>query len=740
MSNELKVTVQTSCHSELAKNLFIPGKIFYFIQDDNMKKWLTGLVLAILLSSLLTAAGYCQPAFAMEDYADAAFYRVWQRTDKPIQEGRTDRSWLWGPSPFTLGLKEDYQESPEGKRLVQYFDKSRMEINNPGGKTDDPFYVTNGLLVNELMSGRLQLGNNRFEQRLPSERGVAGDDNDTNGPTYAVLGKLNIRTTANNSPIQTTVNHTGQIGSSVNFPDYSVKNAYFVSETGHNIPNVFWDFLNTTGVIYDRVDNPDLARLFDPVFYATGYPVTEAYWAKVKVAGKVQDVLLQAFERQILTYTPANPNGYQVEMGNVGRHYYQWRYANKKPLAISQFGEIPKGLKSHFMVGLGNQQDNVAWMTKSGASWDARYQYLVGDALKDSWTGWHSPEGSFASDYMNGSDRAGYLPIFTYYVLQYCSPNVNNKGLSEGDKDLANLNNAETMRAYYANFKLLLDKAGAFGKTVIIHLEPDMWAFAQSKLSKNSNRDATQIPAKVAGSGYGDRLAELPDNLAGFAQALVALRDKYAPNALLALHVNSWGDGADIATATDPYLDVTSAANNTVQFIKSLKANFDMLFFDLGDRDAAYKQEKYHPNSKFQFWWDLNNIKYPNFERFRKYMGNITRGVGLRAMLWQVPEGNTLYRSQNNKPGHYQDNRVQYFLGDNYRAILSDWIEAGLIGILFGAGAAEQTTNEDAIKDGLTNPPPINGNNLVSQFPDDDGGYLRLRGQNYFKNGALPLS
>ena len=38
--------------------------------------------------------------------------------------------------------------------------------------------------------------------------------------------------------------------------------------------------------------------------------------------------LIQAFERRVLTYTPANPAAFQVEMGNVGRHYYLWRYGN----------------------------------------------------------------------------------------------------------------------------------------------------------------------------------------------------------------------------------------------------------------------------------------------------------------------------------------------------------------------------------------------------------------------------
>jgi hypothetical protein len=46
----------------------------------------------------------------------------------------------------------------------------------------------------------------------------------------------------------------------------------------------------------------------------------------VQVAGTPTDVLLQCFERRCLTYTPGNPDGWQVEAGNVGRHYYEWRY------------------------------------------------------------------------------------------------------------------------------------------------------------------------------------------------------------------------------------------------------------------------------------------------------------------------------------------------------------------------------------------------------------------------------
>ena len=64
--------------------------------------------------------------------------------------------------------------------------------------------------------------------------------------------------------------------------------------------------------------------LFNPPFAVSGYPITEPYWVTVPVGGVTEDVLVQCFERRCLTYTPANPDGWQVEMGNIGQHYLRW--------------------------------------------------------------------------------------------------------------------------------------------------------------------------------------------------------------------------------------------------------------------------------------------------------------------------------------------------------------------------------------------------------------------------------
>ncbi|MBX6342553.1 MAG: CAP domain-containing protein, partial [Thermomicrobiaceae bacterium] len=79
---------------------------------------------------------------------------------------------------------------------------------------------------------------------------------------------------------------------------------------GHNIPALFTGWAE---------------RQPFPWEYTVGHPLTEPYWVDTVVAGKPKRVLVQAFERRVLTYTPDNPDGWKVEAGNVGIHYRLWR-------------------------------------------------------------------------------------------------------------------------------------------------------------------------------------------------------------------------------------------------------------------------------------------------------------------------------------------------------------------------------------------------------------------------------
>ena len=259
---------------------------------------------------------------AITSSAELAWDRTWAREDQPVATGAAQRTWVWGPSAFAT-VEEPYDNAPGGARAVRYYDKSRMEITTPYADQSSVWYVTNGLLAKELISGEMQLGDNHFVNKGPANIPVAGDPDDTTGPTYATLnGVLNAPPTPVGTEIHSTIDRQGTIGNS---GPGGVHASQLISETNHTIADVFWNYLNSDGTIWNGSANVN-GKLFDPTFFATGYPITEAYWSKVKVGGQIKDVLVQCFERRCLTYTPSNPAGWQVEMGNVGRHYYLWRY------------------------------------------------------------------------------------------------------------------------------------------------------------------------------------------------------------------------------------------------------------------------------------------------------------------------------------------------------------------------------------------------------------------------------
>jgi hypothetical protein len=296
-----------------------------------------GVVAALVLLSTAVVARAEAPG-------NGPFRRTWARTDRPVAELRASRTWMWGPQANSVLLYEDYAESPDGRRVVQYYDKSRMEITDPDGDQSVPWYVTNGLLVVELVSGRLQLGDNAFVDHQPAAVNVAGDADDPTGPTYATFGPLRAEPPLPDGAIITQrLARDGTVTADPELAGHGVTATQRVTVPGidHQVASPFWTFMNSSGTIYAGGGYSE-AALFPNPYYATGLPISEAYWANVKVGGSYRDVLMQCFERRCLTYTPGNPDGFLVEAGNVGQHYYAWRYADTTPVpAPAPAPEVP---------------------------------------------------------------------------------------------------------------------------------------------------------------------------------------------------------------------------------------------------------------------------------------------------------------------------------------------------------------------------------------------------------------
>ncbi|NWJ96222.1 MAG: PPC domain-containing protein [Chloroflexi bacterium] len=290
----------------------------------------TGTVTTTAIGTATLAPGAIVGLLSKMHFSDAGFQQLWVYSDLAVATGQTQRSWEWGPSPATTKL-EPYVEASGGIRQVQYFDKARMEINNPKGDRNSKWFISNGLLVKELVTGWQATGDTQAELHGAAEIAVAGDLINTNqAPTYASFLQLITQNGTNRAESRTGQTVTGFLSkdgkpTTLTTPPEQVKLETYIKETGHNIPSVFWSYLNAQGLVYGGSDYKQ-GSVRDWVF-SMGLPLSEPFWIKAQVDGVEKDVLVQLFERRVLTYTPANTPDWRVEMSNVGQHYYLWRYS-----------------------------------------------------------------------------------------------------------------------------------------------------------------------------------------------------------------------------------------------------------------------------------------------------------------------------------------------------------------------------------------------------------------------------
>ena len=420
----------------------------------------------------------------------------------------------------------------------------------------------------------------------------------------------------------------------------------------------------------------------------------------------------------------------------VTRHTNTNSKYNSNASVASMPSAFPPYLSFGVMSNPGGTTTLDTMRSTTGAVYAFRYQYLTGGVnTGHGWETWNKPAGQYATYYMQESTQHGYIPTFAYYEL--CLSNGIHPGSACGANNLAqdtsNIANPGTMKAYYANWTLMLQKIGAFGKPVLVIVEPDLWGFLQNA-SKGTN-DAATVHASVSSSGYADT-AGFPDTVQGFAWALLHIRDKYAPNAILAIHASTWASGADIATDTRASLNVAGMVQREANFLNSAGivgnptgvSSWDVLSNDVADFDSG------QPGGRS--WWDRTNQTFPNFSRYLTFIKGLSTATHRRVVLWQVPMGNQYFDTMNNTAGHYQDNRAEYILEN-----VASFVAAGVVAVLFGPGNGG-TMNTDARMDGVTNSSPITTyecnkcNTHKSMYSDDDGGYLRIFIGQYMKHSV----
>lgn len=315
------------------------------------------------------------------------------------------------------------------------------------------------------------------------------------------------------------------------------------------------------------------------------------------------------------------------------------------------------GRPPSFLIGMGNDlanDHNQDGAYTLGVTLDLHYAYLVGLPGQGGWPDWNA-NGSFVNILTDSADAHGVVPMFTLYQAA---------AWGEGNTDA--LTNDAFMGPYWAGVRLLFQRLAAFGKPAVVHLEPDFWGFAQLK-----SGNPAALPVRV--KAHVSECADLPDDVTGMGRCLVRLARTLSPKVVVGFHASPW---AGSTAATVAYMNAIGANQADVLVIETL------------DRDAGCFEAAVDPNCQRgggPWYWDESNAASPNFREHLAWARALYDGVGLPLLWWQMPFGVPSDRP-GGSPDRYRDNRVRYLF-----AHTGEFVAAGGVGAVFGAGAANQT-------------------------------------------------
>lgn len=298
--------------------------------------------------------------------------------------------------------------------------------------------------------------------------------------------------------------------------------------------------------------------------------------------------------------------------------------------------------------------------SSAGTKSDIHYRYLVGG-----WRKWNAPDGEYANMVMRDADSMGAVPQFTYYKLAFEFEKKNNFFIMD----------EASIHEYLQDMRLLFQKMGAFGKPVILHLEPDFFGYLQ-QYSVSIGKPARAIPARLRFTDIPECMA-MPEMVDSLMDCIITMGRTLAPKARIGFHASQWGDWYDM---NDPNAPAQQKAYSVADFLKSVNADkTDFIVLETSDRDAGYLEAV--RGAKGAYWSDKDR------ENHLKWVGYIAERLQKPVLWWQMPMG-----VPSDSPGtkdHYRDNRVKYFY-----EMVPRLVSIGGVGMLFGAGADEQTTTD----------------------------------------------
>jgi hypothetical protein len=274
--------------------------------NEGRISWLQLIFAAGAILAVIAAVSFL-PVRQMESpaFANPAFQRTWVNA----ASASTQVLDLWGSEPLDWRV-ESYAGAPKDRRIVQYFERGRMEAEAGSNQ------ITSGALVNEMARGEIDLGAGLVLERQPPETPIDSGEDHELVPTYLTLSRLLERAEDRTGQRVTSwIDRDAHIQRS-STPEV-VRLAQYVDATGHNLPDV-------TVELFER---PEFQT--ERWVESLGYPISEPYWTEYRRPEQAGPSLVQAFERRILIYTPGLEPSRQFTVASSGRHYVDWRYGHQ---------------------------------------------------------------------------------------------------------------------------------------------------------------------------------------------------------------------------------------------------------------------------------------------------------------------------------------------------------------------------------------------------------------------------
>ena len=446
--------------------------------------------------------------------------------------------------------------------------------------------------------------------------------------------------------------------------------------------------------------------------------------------------------------------------------------------ARSMGGNPPSGFTS-FGFGTIDKADSYAtdtpnfWKDGQGTTcWDYSYVYLV-----PGWTSWsgNTVTSNWARNEMSHWDSAGQHQVFTFYY--------------NGSDYSAGYNTAGTMSTWYDDLRLLCATIENYkpSHTPIIHIEPDMLGFfiRDQGASCYASPNLIKVGSATAPTGWGGaawNTTNFPDTLQGWAKAITAIRNYYAPTTmpLIAHHYTGWAIDGDIMTSPSSQSAVNTAVDAYCGFLNNIMATggtMDVFFADPSDRDADWWAKDQSSSARWSSeTYDTTTFGSRTWGTMAYAWDRVSSDLGKRGFVWQIPNGNHFYKTMNNSNGHFRDNYSMAFLpsasssgasgtpGDAYSASSTTtgpgfFANHGIMGVLFGEGYYDGTPSNGSdylthLRDYEPTDGTFNGSSLAysanspswvpygsatSNSSDNDGGYIRNAVAKYCSTGKFTL-